>query len=87
MREARQREREQLRVTGKRLALLMRKRGISVASLAANVRLQRSTLESLCSGQRNIPSDALASCARELGTSLEYLRASTDDPGASLTLA
>ena len=85
MREARRKERQQALTSGERVTALMRARGISVSVLAAKVRIQRSTLENLCSGQRRIPADVLESIARELGTNVEYLKVSTDDsdpPGA-----
>jgi transcriptional regulator with XRE-family HTH domain len=79
MREARRRERQQALASGKRVTALMRQRGISVSALAAKVRIQRSTLENLCSGQRRIPADVLESIARELGTNVEYLKVASDD--------
>jgi plasmid maintenance system antidote protein VapI len=79
--DARQREREQTLATGRRVTALMAQNGISVAVLAAAVRVQQSTLQSLCAGQRRIPPDVLDSIARVLGTTSAYLMASTDDPG------
>ena len=80
MRESRRIERQQVLVMGHRVAALMRERGVSVTALAATVRVQRGTLQNLCSGQRRIPGDVLESIARALGTSVAYLKASTDDP-------
>ena len=84
--DARQRERDQTLRTGRRVKALMAEQGISVAVLAATVRVQQSTLESLCAGRRRIPSDVLDSIAKVLGTTSGYLTASTADtslPGAS----
>lgn len=81
--DARKRERERTLATGGRVAALMAERGISVAALASTVRIQRSTLESLCVGRRRIPPDVLESIARVLGTTSGYLTASTDDPSPS----
>ena len=67
-------------MTGERMLALMREQGISATTLAANVRIQRSTLENFCAGHRSIPSDVLAGIARELHTNVGYLMASTDDP-------
>jgi hypothetical protein len=58
----------------------MRERGVSLASLADSVRIQKSTLENFCAGRR-IPPDLLASIARKLETSVAYLTAISDDPG------
>jgi len=78
MREAHRVKREQLRVTGERLAMLMVERGVSLAAIADFARIQRGTLESLCAGERGIPSDVLATIALMLGTNAEYLKGSTD---------
>jgi transcriptional regulator with XRE-family HTH domain len=72
--------RAQAVTTGARIRALMRKRGVSTARLAANLRIQRSTLENFCAGHR-IPSDLLIGIARELATSVDYLTAASDDPG------
>ena len=78
MRETHRLKREHLRVTGERLATLMVERDVSLSAIAASARIQRSTLESLCAGERGIPSDVLATIALMLGTNAEYLKGSTD---------
>jgi plasmid maintenance system antidote protein VapI len=79
MRNILRRERAQAIMTAGRVSALMRERGISTASLAKSVRIQRSTLENFCAGRR-IPSDLLAGIARTLETSVAYLLAISDDP-------
>jgi hypothetical protein len=74
------RDRAQAMLTSGRVSALMRERGVSVASLADSVRIQKSTLENFCAGRR-IPPDLLASIARRLETSVAYLLAVSDDPG------
>jgi plasmid maintenance system antidote protein VapI len=74
------RDRAQAIMTSGRVSALMKERGVSVASLADSVRIQRSTLENFCAGRR-IPPDLLASIARKLETSVAYLLAVSDDPG------
>jgi transcriptional regulator with XRE-family HTH domain len=73
------RDRAQAIMTSGRVSALMKERGVSVASLADSVRIQRSTLENFCAGRR-IPPDLLASIARKLETSVAYLLAVSDDP-------
>jgi hypothetical protein len=79
MRNILRRERAQAIMTAGRVSALMRERGISTASLAKSVRIQRSTLENFCAGRR-IPSDLLDGIARTLETSVAYLLAISDDP-------
>jgi transcriptional regulator with XRE-family HTH domain len=74
------RDRAQAIMTSGRVSALMKERGVSAASLADSVRIQRSTLENFCAGRR-IPPDLLASIARKLETSVAYLLAVSDDPG------
>ena len=80
MPNALRRDRAQAIETGGRVSALMRERGVTAASLAESVRIQRSTLENFCAGRR-IPSDLLAGIARKLETSVAYLLAISDDPG------
>jgi len=73
------RDRAQARMTAGRVSSLMRERGVSTASLADSVRIQRSTLENFCAGRRISP-DLLADIARKLETSVAYLLGISDDP-------
>ena len=66
--------------TGDRFAQLMKERGVSVADLAAAVRLQRSTLENFRAGHRSLPGDVLEALANELGTSADFLMDRSADP-------
>jgi plasmid maintenance system antidote protein VapI len=58
----------------------MEEQGVSVATLAASVRIQRSTLENFCAGGPAIPSDVIERIANQLGTNPGYLRAISDEP-------
>jgi transcriptional regulator with XRE-family HTH domain len=71
---------EDRRVTAERLAQLMRDRGINLSTLAANLRIQESTLGNFRMGYRNLPSDVLTRMVRELGTNEDFLLARADDP-------
>ena len=82
MRNMLRRDRAQAQMTGARVSALMRERGISTASLAQSVGIQRSTLENFCAGRR-IPSELLTGIARALDTSVAYLMATSDDPGVA----
>jgi transcriptional regulator with XRE-family HTH domain len=61
----------------------MVERGLTSEQLSSKVGIQSSTLENFCAGHPSIPPDVLRSMASELGTSVEYLMASSDDPGPS----
>jgi transcriptional regulator with XRE-family HTH domain len=66
--------------TGDRLTRLMKERGVSMASLAAAIRIQRSTLENFRDGHRDLPSEVVAAMANELGTSADFLMDRSADP-------
>jgi len=80
MPSAHHRDREKALATGQRLTALMDERGITAEQLSSKVRIQSSTLENFCAGHPSIPSDVLRGMAAELGTSVEYLLTSSDDP-------
>ncbi len=67
--------------TGQRLSWLMADRNVTSQDLAASVRIQESTLANFRNGCRNIPSDVVASMARELGSNVAYLLERSEDPG------
>jgi transcriptional regulator with XRE-family HTH domain len=67
-------------VTGDRLTRLMKERGLSMASLATAIRIQRSTLENFRDGHRDLPSEVVAAMANELGTSADFLMDRSADP-------
>jgi plasmid maintenance system antidote protein VapI len=70
--------------TGQRLSWLMRDRGVTAKGLAANLRIQESTLGNFRGGYRSIPSDVVAGMARELKTNVDFLLERSEDarPGA-----
>ena len=72
------RNRSQREACAQRLIDLMRAQGISTATLAASVRIQRSTLENFCAGGPSIPSDVIERIALELHTTARYLTAAPD---------
>lgn len=67
------------RTTGQRLSSLMAERHVTQRVLAANLRIQQSTLANFREGYRNIPSDVLAGMARELGTNEDFLLERSED--------
>ncbi len=70
--------------TGQRLSMLMADRGVSSMGLAANLRIQESTLENFQEGHRGIPSHVVAAMAQELNTNVAFLLEFSEDsrPGA-----
>jgi transcriptional regulator with XRE-family HTH domain len=80
MPSAHHRDREKALATGQRLTELMDERGLTAEQLSSKVGIQSSTLENFCAGHPSIPSDVLRDMATELGTSVEYLLTSSDDP-------
>jgi plasmid maintenance system antidote protein VapI len=66
--------------TGDRLTRLMDERGVSIADLAAAIRIQESTLRNFQGGHRSLPSDVMDAMARELGTSPDFLMDRSPDP-------
>jgi transcriptional regulator with XRE-family HTH domain len=65
--------------TGQRLSWLMRDRGVTATRLAANLRIQMSTLGNFRGGYRSIPSDVVAGMARELRTNVDFLLERSED--------
>jgi len=66
--------------TGDRLTRLMKERDVTIASLAAAIRIQQSTLENFRDGHRDLPSEVVAAMANELGTSADFLMDRSADP-------
>ena len=56
----------------------MHAQGVSMAALAASVRIQRSTLDNFCAGGPSIPSDVVERIAAELRTTVRYLTADVE---------
>jgi|RhiMethySRZTD1v2_1073278.scaffolds.fasta_scaffold2120959_2 transcriptional regulator with XRE-family HTH domain len=65
--------------TGQRLSKLMANQGVTARSLAGTLRIQESTLANFRKGFRRIPSDVMASMARELDTNVDYLLERSED--------
>lgn len=80
MPSAHHRDRGKALATGQRLTALMVERGFTAEQLSSKVGIQSSTLENFCAGHPSIPSDVLRGMAAALGTSVEYLLTSSDDP-------
>ncbi len=78
--ERRTADQESKLATGDRTRRLMKERGVSVARLAAAIRIQQSTLLNFCSGHRSLPGDVVDAMAVELGTSADFLMDRSDDP-------
>ena len=73
-------QRASMSATGDRLTRLMKERGVSMASLATAIRIQRSTLENFRDGHRDLPAEVVAAMANELGTSADFLMDRSEDP-------
>lgn len=58
----------------------MKEHRLSIAGLAAAVRIQQATLRNFREGHRKLPDDVMEAMARELGTSVDYLMDRSDDP-------
>jgi DNA-binding Xre family transcriptional regulator len=68
-----------LLTTGQRLSKLMADRGVTSGDLAANLRIQESTLANFQRGFRGIPSDVIVRMAKELGTNVAFLLTNSED--------
>jgi len=72
--------------TDQRLSKLMADRGVTTKWLAAHLRIQESTLANFRKGFRRIPPDVMASMARELDTSVDFLLERTEDARPEATI-